>query len=120
MVDALGEIARVLATDGVLVDLRPVSSQCPLDFVTPEKTVRFGMADGTGMAADDSAADRAIEDAVERGWFVPRRRVQFDFDFYWDSAFREQKLREEGSGTRIRCRRATMLATYRKARPAPD
>ncbi len=142
MVDALGGIWRLLATGGTLVDLRPVPSKCPIEVVTPEKITQVGEADASGMAADDAAADRAIGAAVERGWFLPRRRVQFNFDFYWDSvhematfmadsvrmknvvppvaelekAVRELAARAPGK-TRVRCRRATMLAVYRKASP---
>ena len=112
----------------------------PIEVVTPEKNVQVGEADASGMAADDAAADRAIGDAVEHGWFILRRRVQFNFDFYWDSvhematfvadsvrmknvvppvaelekAVRELAARAPGRA-RIRCRRATMLAVYRKA-----
>lgn len=94
------------------------------------------------MAADDAAADRAIGDAVKRGWFLFRRRAQFNFDFYWDSvhematfmadsvrmknvvppvadlekAVRGLAARAPGR-TRVRCRRATMLAVYHKASP---
>ena len=140
MVDALGGIWRVLATGGTLVDLRPVPSKCPIEVVTPEKITQVGEADASGMVADDDAADRAIGDAVERGWFLPRRRVQFNFDFYWDSvhematfiadsvrmknvvppvaelgkAVRELATRAPDRA-RVRCRRATMLAVYRKA-----
>ncbi len=142
MVDALGGIWRVLATGGTLVDLRPVPSKCPIEVVTPEKITQVGEADASGMAADDAAADRAIGDAVERGWLLARRRVQFNFDFYWDSvrematfiadsvrmknvdppvaelekAVRELAARAKGR-TRVRCRRATMLAVYRKVSP---
>lgn len=142
MVDALGGIRRALATGGTLVDLRPVPSKCPIEVVTSDKVTQVGEADASGMAADDAAADRAIGDAVERGWFLLRRRVQFNFDFYWDSvhgmatfiadsvrmknvvppvaelekAVRELAGRAPGRA-RVRCRRATMLAVYRKASP---
>ncbi len=85
MVDALGGIWRILATGGTLVDLRPVPSKCPIELVTPDKITQVGEADASGIVADDEAADRAIGDAVERGWFLLRRRFQFNFDFYWDS-----------------------------------
>jgi len=142
MVDALEEIWRSLASGGTLVDLRPVSSLCPIEVVTSEKVIQVGEADGTGMAADDAAADRAVGDVVERGWLVPGRRLQFSFDFYWDGigemesfvadsvrmknvappfADLEKAVREldetEPYRTRIRCRRETMLAVYRKAPP---
>ena len=123
------------------MDLRPVPSSCPIEVVTPEKVVRIGEADAWGMADDDDDADRAIAEAVERGWFALRHETEFDFDFYWDSV-REMEsfmagsvrmksvappaaelekahrsLAEKGpGGARVRCRRPTMLAVYRKTR----
>ncbi|NIR50575.1 MAG: hypothetical protein GWN55_10185 [Phycisphaerae bacterium] len=140
MVDALQEIWCALASDGTLIDLRPVPSQCPIEVVTPGSIVHVGEADASGMAADDEAADRAIRDAVEQGWFVLRRDTRFDFDFYWDSVHekasfidgsirmkqavpsyadlekvhRDLSTRAQGVA-RIRCRRQTMLAVYCKA-----
>lgn len=140
MVDALQEIWRALATDGTLIDLRPVPSQCPIEVVTPGTIVQVGEVDASGMAADDKAADRAIRNAVEHGWFIPRRDTRFDFDFYWDSVHemasfidgsrrmkqavpsyadlekvhRDLSARAHGT-VRLRCRRRTMLAVYSKA-----
>lgn len=140
MVHALHEIWRVLVGNGSLVDLRPLSCQCPIELVTPSGVVHVGEADATGMAADDDASDRAIRGIVEQGRFVPREDMQFDFDFYWDSvqeltsfieantrmkhvrpsyADLEKVYREVSAGgregARVRCRRRTMLKAYQKA-----
>ena len=140
MVHALHGIWRVLAGNGTLVDLRPISCQCPIELVTPSVVVHVGEADATGMAADDDASDRAIRDIVEQGRFVLRGDTQFDFDFYWDSvqeltsfieastrmkhvrpsyAELEEVYRDVSAGgregVRLRCRRRTMLKAYQKA-----
>ncbi len=140
MVHALHEIWRVLAGNGTLVDLRPLSCQCPIELVTPSVVVHVGEVDGTGMAADDDASDRAIRNIVEQGRFVPRGDTQFDFDLYWDSiqeltSFIEASTRMKHvrpsyaeleevysnvsagrrEGARVRCRRRTMLKAYQKA-----
>ncbi len=145
MVDALYEVRRTLASEGTLVDLRPVSGHCAIDVVTPGATLHVGEVDATGMADDDDKANRAIAKAVERRWFVPRRHRLFDFDFYWDTAdemasFMDgsrrmkqvdppysqlEKIRLELSGrasssARFRCRRRTMLSVYSKAPPPCD
>lgn len=140
MVHALHEIWRVLAGNGTLVDLRPLSCQCPLELVTPSGVVHVGEVDGTGMVADDDASDRAIRDIVEQERFVPRGDTQFDFNLYWDSvqeltSFIEASTRMKHvrpsyaeleevysdvsagrrEGARVRCRRRTMLKAYQKA-----
>lgn len=94
------------------------------------------------MADDDDAADRAVGDVVERGWYKLRARTRFDFEFYWDSvqelaSFISGSTRmkrivppatdlektyhdlaaREGRSARLRCRRATMLAVYEKSVP---
>ncbi len=140
MVDALRETRRVLAANGTLLDLRPLSVRCDIEVVTPVHEVPIGEVDATGYMADDLAADRAARQAVEAGWFVPRRETVFDFEFYWDTvaemksfmeqsermgdvrpsyadldkAFRELSAAAAGGG-RLRCRRPTMLAACRRA-----
>lgn len=142
MVHALRGLWRVLAEHGTLVDVRPLSSQCPVEAVSAEALVQIGEVDGTGMMADDAAADDAIRQSVDHGWFVSRRKTTFDFTFYWDSvaemtsmlgerrrtkqvippsadlerAHQELSARH-GGGVRLRCRTPTLLAVYEKAIP---
>jgi hypothetical protein len=85
MVHALRGIWRVLAGSGILVDLRPLSGQCPIEFVIASTVIRIGDVDATGMAADDAASDRAVQDAVTEGHFLARQDSEFDFDLYWDN-----------------------------------
>ena len=140
MVNALHGIWRVLAGRGTLVDLRPLPGQCPIELVSPGAVVLVGEADATGMAADDAAADQAIQDIVTQGHFVARRNTQFDFDFCWDSVqemasfikpskrmkhvrpsyadFEKARFAQSAGGServRLRCRRRTTLAVYQKA-----
>ena len=139
MVHALHGIWRVLAACGTLVDLRPLSSQCSIETVSADTVVQIGEVDGTGMVADDAAADEAIREVVDHGWFVLRRETRFDFEFYWDSvaemssflkaskrmkqvvpsyAELEQVHRDlsaqHGAGVRLRCRRRTLLVAYER------
>ena len=140
MVHALHGIWRVLAGRGTLVDLRPLPSECPVETVCADTVVQIGEVNGTGMVADDAAADDAIGEAIEHGWFVPLRETRFDFEFYRDSvaemsSFLEASKRmkqvvpsyaeletlhrglsaQYGAGVRLRCRRRTLLVAYEKA-----
>ena len=140
MVHALCETWRVLAPRGTLLDLRPLSAACPIDVLTVEDEIKVGEVDATGYSVDDAAADRAVRNVVDDGWFVPYEETRFDFEFYWNTvaemkSFIEQSERmsrvcpsyadlersltdlsaAHGGKARLRCRRPTMLAVYGKA-----
>ena len=139
MVDALHSIWLTLARPGTLVDLRPVSAPCPIEVITRHGSVQIGEVDASGMAADDAAADRAIREAVARGWFTMQHTEQFGFAFWWDTvsemiAFFDGSRRakavspsyaeltaahrrvstEAPDPVRLRCARRTMLSSYTK------
>ena len=134
MVNALRETWRVLAANGMFVDLRPFSSKCPIEVVTPREAIQIGEVDAHGTAEDDAAADSATRQAVEDGWYVPLGDTRFLFDFCWDkvsemASFMEESRRmkkvtpsyseiekiyrelntEAEDRTRLRCRRLMML-----------
>lgn len=144
MVDALHNIWRALRQDGVLIDLRPVSGRCPIEVVTATESRQIGELDATGMSADDAAADRAMHEAVDHGWFSPMQTQRFDFAFWWDtvdemSTFLSDSRRakgvtpsysvmteahqrmaaERGGAVRLRSFRLTALSSYAKATAAP-
>ena len=141
MVDALSGIWRILVASGTLVDLRPLSGQCPIELVSPDGVVHVGEADATGMADDDAVSDQAIQDIVDRGHFTAIGDTQFDFDFYWDTVQEMESFMESSrrmkhvrpsyaelekaysavsaggrKRVRLRCRRRTKLAVYQKIR----
>jgi hypothetical protein len=142
MVHALHGVWRVLAERATLVDLRPLPSQWAVETVSANTVVQIGEVDGTGKVADDAAADDAIREAVDHGWFVPRRETRYDFEFYWNSVAEmssflqaSKRVRQvvpsyadlekvhrdlsahHGAGVRLRCRRRTILVAYEKATP---
>ena len=139
MVDALEEAYRVMVPGGILVDLRPISARYRLEVVTDAATTAVADVEAYGVQDDDDAADAAVEHVVSRGRLLPGGRVQFDFEFYWDTvvemkAFAEasRRMRQAGldfgeleerrrglsGGTeraaRFLCHRPTILNTYRK------
>ena len=138
-VAALRQVWRVLDKNGTLLDLRPVSSNYPIEFVTAAGGVKVGEFDGYGIATLDAAADRAVQRVVDDGWFVPRQHVHFETEFCWDTIGEMASFMEESRRVRrvtpslegldrayrdlsagvakrvgLRCRRPMMLATYRK------
>src|SRR5713226_6952799 len=79
MVDALGEVHRVLARGGILVDARP-DSRVPayVERRTARGSQRFGMVNTSRLElANDRASDRAITRVVREGLFKRRRRGRF-------------------------------------------
>ena len=79
MVDALGEIHRVLAPGGTLVDARPDSSVAAYaERRTPRGFQRYGVVRTSRLeVANDRASDRAIASVVSQGLFRRRRRGRF-------------------------------------------
>ena len=79
MVDALGEIHRVLAPGGTLVDARP-DSRVPAyaERRMPRGFQRFGVVKTSRQElANDRAADLAVARVVREGCFKRRRRGRF-------------------------------------------
>ncbi|HKB17722.1 MAG TPA: hypothetical protein VKF28_01700 [Candidatus Dormibacteraeota bacterium] len=79
MVDALGEIHRVLAPGGTLVDARP-DSRVPayVERAKPRGFQRFGLVNTSRLElVNDRASDRAIALVVREGLFKRRRRGRF-------------------------------------------
>ena len=79
MVDALGEIHRVLAPGGTLVDARP-DSRVPAyaERRKPRGFQRFGVVKTSRLELEtDRASDRAIARVVREGLFKRSRRARF-------------------------------------------
>ena len=79
MVDALVEIHRVLAPDGILVDARP-DSRVPAyaERRKPRGVQRFGVVKTSRLElANDRASDQGIARVVREGLFKRRRSGRF-------------------------------------------
>ena len=95
MVNALGEIRRVLVPDGILIDLRPLLEHAPVEIVSARETQIAGTVDQLPEdRASDVAADHAITQAEQQGWFVKEREEFFPFNYYWDSPKEAQEYLE--------------------------
>jgi hypothetical protein len=86
MVHALNEIRRVLVNDGILIDLRPLLDRWPVEVTSKSGHHEAGRATDLPEAlSDDRAADQALADVVQRGWFLHERGDEFPFFYYWDT-----------------------------------
>ena len=79
MVDALGEVHRVLAPGGTLIDARPDSRVLAYaERRKPRGFERFGVVRTSRLeVANDRASDRAIARVVGEGLFKRRRHGRF-------------------------------------------
>ena len=96
MVHALSEIRRVLAPDGVLIDLRPFTEEWRIEVVSLRETQRTGYITPEPVGvADDEAANRAMADVEVRGWYKREDGIEFPIHYAWDTASEMEKWIEE-------------------------
>ena len=83
---ALSEIRRVLVSDGILIDLRPITEPYSVEVISARETRPIGnLLDLPTGVADDKAADSSIAKAGENGWFIQEQSEFFPFYYSWDS-----------------------------------
>jgi hypothetical protein len=86
MVHALGDIRRVLVPGGMLIDLRPLQERWPIEVITAREVRETGrVQDFPTPLADDAAANRAVAQASDNGWFLREREDFFPFYYTWDT-----------------------------------
>jgi len=97
MVHALNEIRRVLAPDGVLLDLRPILDHWHVEVASARETRETGRVQDFPMGlADDEAANKAMAEAERNGWFKREYEEFFSLYYSWDSASEiEEWIKEE-------------------------
>jgi hypothetical protein len=86
MVHALNEIRRMLAPDGILIDLRPLAANWPIEVATSQDFLEAGkLSDTSTGLEDDRAANESMANAEAQKWFIRQREEFFPFFYYWDS-----------------------------------
>jgi SAM-dependent methyltransferase len=86
MVHALNEIHRVLAPDGIMIDLRPLAGNWPMEVATSRDFLEAGrVSDSPTGLEDDRAANESMTKAGTQKWFIRQREEYFPFFYYWDS-----------------------------------
>ena len=86
MVHALSEIRRVLVTDGIMIDLRPVSSGWPIEVISARGVRGIGhLQDHDPCIKDDEAANHSLTRAEQQGWFIREAEDFFPMIYSWDT-----------------------------------
>jgi hypothetical protein len=83
MVHALKEACRVLAINGIMVDVRPLSVDVPIEVICEGESVPAGMVDMSPDLKYDIAADQAIDEVIKGGIFRLYSLETFDYAYYW-------------------------------------
>jgi hypothetical protein len=118
MVHALREIWRVLIGGHSLIDLRPQAGQSRVEVIAGGQVLLAGLVDESDDRQDDLAADAAIAQVVEDGWFSQVHKAFFDYATYWDTA-NEMKAYAEARWTKSHLPE-TVLAKTRKFMAGSD
>jgi len=85
MVHALEEAWRVLVSRGILVDLRPLCIDIPLEILSPAGSESAGLVDMNPDIDKDIAAEAATQAVVRDGYYKELKRETFDFAYYWNT-----------------------------------
>jgi len=106
MVDALRRAHEWLRPAGILVDIRPTAEPAYLEVQLASGIVVAGrvsdISDQAGPNARHARADTALAMALNRGWFVSERHLEFSFLRYADRiAEVRNHVRGEWMGARI-------------------
>ena len=119
MVHALRESWRVLRPGGVLLDLRPIARQAPIELVDGDETVPLCQLDGSKGEPSDAACERALDEVASEGLFTLERTVRFEFAIYWDSVRALTDFVEESSTRYALPSPPELEAIQRRADPSP-
>lgn len=93
---ALSEIRRVLASDGILIDLRPIADRWRVEVVSARETRETGQVTDLPLGLeDDEAANQAMREAEANEWFKREREEFFPLHYAWDSASEMEKWVDE-------------------------
>ena len=83
---ALDEVRRVLAPDGILIDLRPLADNWRVEVVSLREVKRTGHVEDLPVQTNgDVAANAAIQAAEKRGWFKREQDELFPLFYSWDT-----------------------------------
>ena len=96
MVYALSEIYRVLVSDGIMIDMRPILDRWQIEVVSAREVRETGRVQDFSIGlVDDEAANRAMALAEEQAWFVREQEEFFSYLYSWDTPKEMEEWIEE-------------------------
>jgi hypothetical protein len=96
MVHALSEIRRVLVPDGLLIDIRPLGERWQIEVASSDTLKETGrVMDLPEQVQGDVAANEAMKEVEERGWFSRDSEEFFPFFYSWDTPSEMEEFIEE-------------------------
>lgn len=86
MVHALDEIRRILVTNGMLIDIRPLADRWPVGIGSARGFKETGRVEDLPDQTDaDLASNEAMREVELRGWFTREKEEFFPFFYSWDT-----------------------------------
>jgi hypothetical protein len=86
MVHALEETRRVLKPGGILIDIRPLSGQWPIEVASIAGVKETGHVDDLPEPLNaDRISNEAMRDVEARAWFRREQEQLFPFLYSWDT-----------------------------------
>lgn len=82
---ALKEAQQILVPRGIMIDLRPLSVDVPLEVLYEGGRESAGMIDTSPGLELDKAADQAIASVVKDRSYKELINEHFDFAYYWET-----------------------------------
>jgi hypothetical protein len=96
MVHALHEVHRLLVPNGLLIDLRPLADNWPVEVKSNREMLKAGRVDDMPVGLeDDQAANESIARMAAEKLFVQEQEEFFSFFYYWDSPSEMQAFIED-------------------------
>jgi len=111
-VHALEEIQRVLAPDGILIDLRPLADNWRVEVVSLREVKKTGrVVDLPNQTNGDAASNETMQAVEKRGWFKREEEELFPFVYSWDTPSEMEEFVSDDWGDFIELEEDTKRAT---------
>jgi len=96
MVHALEEVRRVLAPEGILIDMRPFAEHWRVEVVSSGGFKETGQVDDLPeQVSGDVASNEAMREAESRGWFQSEQEEFFPLFYSWDTPSEMEEFVDE-------------------------